>query len=229
MNRTGKCGCAASTVTEPIFNIINAHHGDHAMREELLDVGEFPLREKAQTIHTTLVEHFGAPLFTGCGDPVDELIATILSANTTTRTVGAPSTSCSRRLAAIGTRCARRRWTLSRRRSARRGCTTRRRRRSWRRWSGSRRTRQATICAAWRRCPSERRAPISPRCRASASRLPALCCSFASTRGLSGRHPHPAHFTAHWHQRTPRQPGQDHAHLGVAAAAQQFSTRCTST
>lgn len=53
------------------------------MREELLDVGEFPLREKALAIQTTLAEHFGLPRFMGCDDPVDELIGTILSANTT--------------------------------------------------------------------------------------------------------------------------------------------------
>lgn len=38
--------------------------------------------EKASIIHATLLEHFGAPIFTGGDDPVDELIATILSANT---------------------------------------------------------------------------------------------------------------------------------------------------
>lgn len=38
--------------------------------------------QKARFIHDTLVEHFGEPLFQGGDDPVDELIATILSANT---------------------------------------------------------------------------------------------------------------------------------------------------
>lgn len=37
---------------------------------------------KAFAIYTTLVEHFGAPTFTPSDDPVNELIATILSANT---------------------------------------------------------------------------------------------------------------------------------------------------
>lgn len=41
-----------------------------------------PLQEKARVIFDTLVEHFGEPTFQGCDDPVDELIATILSANT---------------------------------------------------------------------------------------------------------------------------------------------------
>ncbi|MFO7630953.1 MAG: endonuclease III [Caldilinea sp.] len=40
------------------------------------------LEQKARFIHDTLVEHFGEPLFQGGDDPVDELIATILSANT---------------------------------------------------------------------------------------------------------------------------------------------------
>lgn len=40
------------------------------------------LQEKARVIFDTLVEHFGEPIFQGCDDPVDELIATILSANT---------------------------------------------------------------------------------------------------------------------------------------------------
>lgn len=39
-------------------------------------------QEKAFTIYTTLIEHFGTPVFVGGDDPVDELIATILSANT---------------------------------------------------------------------------------------------------------------------------------------------------
>lgn len=40
------------------------------------------LQEKAHIIFDTLVEHYGEPVFQGCDDPVDELIATILSANT---------------------------------------------------------------------------------------------------------------------------------------------------
>ncbi len=39
-------------------------------------------QHKAEFIHNTLVEHFGAPHFASGGDPVEELIATILSANT---------------------------------------------------------------------------------------------------------------------------------------------------
>jgi endonuclease-3 len=39
-------------------------------------------QHKAEFIHNTLVEHFGEPQFQGGGDPVEELIATILSANT---------------------------------------------------------------------------------------------------------------------------------------------------
>ena len=40
------------------------------------------LRAKAQLTFATLNDHFGTPEFTGGDDPVDELIATILSANT---------------------------------------------------------------------------------------------------------------------------------------------------
>jgi len=40
------------------------------------------LQHKARIIYDTLVEHFGEPIFEGGDDPVDELIATILSANT---------------------------------------------------------------------------------------------------------------------------------------------------
>ena len=40
------------------------------------------LRAKAQLVFATLNDHFGTPEFTGGDDPVDELIATILSANT---------------------------------------------------------------------------------------------------------------------------------------------------
>lgn len=40
------------------------------------------LRAKAWAVHQTLIEHFGKPEFVGGDDPVDELIATILSANT---------------------------------------------------------------------------------------------------------------------------------------------------
>lgn len=40
------------------------------------------LRAKAQAVFATLNDHFGTPEFTGGDDPVDELIATILSANT---------------------------------------------------------------------------------------------------------------------------------------------------
>lgn len=39
-------------------------------------------RERAWTIYNRLIERFGRPEFDGCGEPVDELIATILSANT---------------------------------------------------------------------------------------------------------------------------------------------------
>ena len=41
-----------------------------------------PVQHKAGFIHNTLVEHFGEPQFQAGGDPVEELIATILSANT---------------------------------------------------------------------------------------------------------------------------------------------------
>jgi endonuclease-3 len=40
------------------------------------------LRRKARSIHETLLKQYGEPRFEGCDDPVDELIATILSANT---------------------------------------------------------------------------------------------------------------------------------------------------
>ncbi|MCB0021742.1 MAG: hypothetical protein KDD91_01785, partial [Caldilinea sp.] len=40
------------------------------------------LRATAQAVFATLNDHFGTPEFTGGDDPVDELIATILSANT---------------------------------------------------------------------------------------------------------------------------------------------------
>jgi len=40
------------------------------------------LRARAQLVFATLAEHYGTPQFTGGDDPVDELIATILSANT---------------------------------------------------------------------------------------------------------------------------------------------------
>lgn len=40
------------------------------------------LQRKARFIYETLLEHYGEPRFEGCDDPVDELIATILSANT---------------------------------------------------------------------------------------------------------------------------------------------------
>ena len=40
------------------------------------------LRGKAGFVFATLNDHFGTPAFTGGGDPLDELIATILSANT---------------------------------------------------------------------------------------------------------------------------------------------------
>lgn len=40
------------------------------------------LQRKARWIHETLLEQYGEPHFEGCDDPVDELIATILSANT---------------------------------------------------------------------------------------------------------------------------------------------------
>ena len=40
------------------------------------------LRIKAWAVYNTLVDHFGQPEFSGGDDPVDELIATILSANT---------------------------------------------------------------------------------------------------------------------------------------------------
>lgn len=40
------------------------------------------LQKKARIIFETLVEHFGEPVFEGGDDPVDALIATILSANT---------------------------------------------------------------------------------------------------------------------------------------------------
>lgn len=40
------------------------------------------LTRKAWVVYKTLAEHFGEPHFDGGGDPVDELIATILSANT---------------------------------------------------------------------------------------------------------------------------------------------------
>lgn len=40
------------------------------------------LRAKAWVVFRKLVEHYGLPQFTGGDDPVDELIATILSANT---------------------------------------------------------------------------------------------------------------------------------------------------
>lgn len=40
------------------------------------------LRSKAQVVFATLNEHYGTPEFGGGDDPVDELIATILSANT---------------------------------------------------------------------------------------------------------------------------------------------------
>lgn len=43
---------------------------------------EDALQEKARLIHTTLIDHFGEPVFQPGDDPVDELIATILSANT---------------------------------------------------------------------------------------------------------------------------------------------------
>lgn len=40
------------------------------------------LATKAQTVYALLVEHYGTPVFSGCGDPLEELIGTILSANT---------------------------------------------------------------------------------------------------------------------------------------------------
>lgn len=52
------------------------------MNSATLDSDASVLQAKAFAIHTTLSEHFGAPVFTGGDDPVDELIATILSANT---------------------------------------------------------------------------------------------------------------------------------------------------
>jgi len=39
-------------------------------------------RAKAWTVFHTLIDHYGTPAFPGGDDPVDELIATILSANT---------------------------------------------------------------------------------------------------------------------------------------------------
>ncbi len=53
-----------------------------AMDEATVNKDTLALQQKALAIHTTLVDHFGAPVFTGGDDPVDELIATILSANT---------------------------------------------------------------------------------------------------------------------------------------------------
>ena len=52
------------------------------MDEATVSEDRLALQQKALAVHTTLVEHFGAPAFIGGGDPVDELIATILSANT---------------------------------------------------------------------------------------------------------------------------------------------------
>ncbi len=46
------------------------------------------LQHKAEKIHRTLIEHFGEPRFDGGDDPVDELIATILSANTNDQNSG---------------------------------------------------------------------------------------------------------------------------------------------
>jgi endonuclease-3 len=40
------------------------------------------LAAQAQAIYVLLKEHYGEPRFSGCDDPVDELIGTILSANT---------------------------------------------------------------------------------------------------------------------------------------------------
>ena len=40
------------------------------------------LQEKAWAIFNTLIDHYGTPIFTPGDDPLDELIATILSANT---------------------------------------------------------------------------------------------------------------------------------------------------
>jgi endonuclease-3 len=40
------------------------------------------LQEKAWALYNTLCEHYGIPIFTPGDDPLDELIATILSANT---------------------------------------------------------------------------------------------------------------------------------------------------
>jgi endonuclease-3 len=37
---------------------------------------------KAQAVYALLTEHYGEPVFSGCADPLEELIATILSANT---------------------------------------------------------------------------------------------------------------------------------------------------
>ena len=46
------------------------------------------LQQKATSIHRTLIEHFGEPRFEGGDDPVDELVATILSANTNDKNSG---------------------------------------------------------------------------------------------------------------------------------------------
>ncbi|MBP6440629.1 MAG: endonuclease III [Caldilineaceae bacterium] len=40
------------------------------------------LAAKAQAVYALLQEHYGEPRFSGCDEPVDELIGTILSANT---------------------------------------------------------------------------------------------------------------------------------------------------
>jgi endonuclease-3 len=40
------------------------------------------LHAKAQTVYALLKQHYGEPVFSGCADPLEELIATILSANT---------------------------------------------------------------------------------------------------------------------------------------------------
>ena len=46
---------------------------------------------------------------------------------------------------------------------------------------------------------------------------------------FSGGHPHPAHFPAPRPQRPPHQPGQDSAHLGAPIAGRCFLSLCTST
>ena len=53
--------------------------GGESVGDGIADDG---LTAKAQTIYALLKEHYGEPVFSGCDDPVNELIGTILSANT---------------------------------------------------------------------------------------------------------------------------------------------------